>query len=83
MGCRMVEFDVTKHELVPEHKILSEKEAKELLERYHIKPEQLPKILARDPCARIIGAEPGQIIKIIRPSPTAGVSEAYRLVVEG
>jgi len=35
-----------------------------------------------DPAARSTGAKPGQIIKIIRKSPTAKYATAYRLVVE-
>ena len=70
------------HELVPEHKILSEKESKDLLEKYEIKPDQLPKILDTDPAAISIGAKPGQIIKIVRKSRTAKQATVYRFVVE-
>ncbi|MBN2599988.1 MAG: DNA-directed RNA polymerase subunit H [Candidatus Thermoplasmatota archaeon] len=68
--------------LVPDHTILSEKEKKELLEKYHIKPDQLPRILANDPAVISTGARPGQIVKITRKSPTAKYATAYRLVVE-
>jgi DNA-directed RNA polymerase subunit H len=61
---------------------LSEKEKKELLEKYHIKPDQLPRILTNDPAVISTGAKPGQIVKIIRKSPTAKYATAYRLVVE-
>ena len=70
------------HVLVPEHTILSEKESKELLEKYNIKPDQLPKILHTDPTVIAIGAKPGQIIKVVRKSQTAKYAVAYRLVVE-
>jgi len=69
------------HILVPKHELLSEKEKKELLKILGIKPEQLPKIRADDPIAKEIGAKVGDIVKIIRKSPTAGVSIAYRYVV--
>jgi hypothetical protein len=52
------------------------------LEKYEIRPEQLPRILANDPAVVSIGAKPGQIMKIIRKSPTAKYSTAFRLVVE-
>jgi len=61
---------------------LSEKEKKELLEKYDIRPDQLPRILATDPAVLSTGARPGQIIKITRKSPTAKYATAYRLVVE-
>ena len=70
------------HTLVPEHTILSEKEKKELLKEYDIRPDQLPRILTNDPAVIAVGAKPGQIIKIIRKSPTAKYAIAYRLVVQ-
>ncbi len=41
------EFDIFAHELVPEHRILSEEETKELLRRYRIQISQLPQIKLR------------------------------------
>jgi DNA-directed RNA polymerase subunit H len=70
------------HDLVPEHKIISEKEKDILLKKYNIEPNQLPKILNTDPVSISIGAKPGQIVKIIRNSHTAKEAIAYRLVVE-
>jgi DNA-directed RNA polymerase subunit H len=70
------------HTLVPEHIILSEKEKKELLKEYGIRPDQLPRIFANDPAVISVGAKPGQILKIIRISPTAKSATAYRLVVK-
>jgi len=52
------------------------------LEKYNIKTDQLPRILANDPAVISTGAKPGQIVKIIRKSPTAKYATAYRLVVE-
>ncbi|MEM1587971.1 MAG: DNA-directed RNA polymerase subunit H [Candidatus Bathyarchaeia archaeon] len=75
-------FSVFDHELVPKHIILSKEEAEEVLKKYHIKPYQLPYIKKSDPAAKEIGAKPGDIIKIIRKSPTAGEAIAYRYVVE-
>jgi DNA-directed RNA polymerase subunit H len=62
--------------------ILSEKERKELLTRFKIRAEQLPRILSTDPTAVAVEAKPGNIIKIKRKSPTAKYTTAYRLVVE-
>jgi hypothetical protein len=52
------------------------------MEKYNIKLDQLPRILATDPAVLSTGAKPGQIVKIIRKSPTAKYAIAYRLVVE-
>ncbi|ASJ00176.1 DNA-directed RNA polymerase subunit H [Thermococcus gorgonarius] len=76
------EFSVFMHELVPEHRILSEEEKEELLRRYRIKISQLPQILASDPAVVELGAKPGDVIEIKRKSPV-GTSYYYRLVVEG
>ncbi len=78
----MVEFDVMSHQLVPKHVILSEKEREEVLKNFNITKDQLPKIQITDPCIKNIGGKVGDIVKIIRDSSTAGVSEFYRLVVD-
>ena len=70
------------HDLVPLHTILSEKESKDLMERYKIKPDQLPKILNSDPAVIAIEAKPGQIVKIARKSQTAKQAVVYRFVIE-
>ena len=74
--------DMTRHDLVPDHVILSDKEKEQILAQYHIEPSQLPKMLTTDPVALSIGAKSGEIVKIIRESHTAKESIAYRLVVE-
>lgn len=71
------------HELVPKHELLTKEEALKVLRELGIHPEQLPWIRASDPVAKLLGAKPGDIIKIVRRSPTAGVSIAYRFVVVG
>ncbi len=76
------EFNIFDHELVPEHRVLSEKEKEELLKKYRIKISQLPQIKAKDPAVVALGAKPGDIIEIKRKSPTAGVYYYYRIVVE-
>jgi len=78
----MVEFDVMSHQLVPKHEIITEKEAEKVFKEFKITKENLPKILITDPCVKRIGAKPGDIIKITRESPTAGVSEFYRIVID-
>lgn len=69
------------HFLVPKHRVLSSEEAEQVLRKYGVKPHQLPSILASDPVVKLIGAKPGDIIEIIRDSPTAGKSVYYRHVI--
>ncbi|BDH79001.1 DNA-directed RNA polymerase subunit H [Methanothermobacter tenebrarum] len=72
--------DILKHQLVPEHVILSEEEAEKILEEMKIHAEQLPRIRTDDPVVKAIGAKEGDILKIIRESPTAGRFVTYRIV---
>jgi DNA-directed RNA polymerase subunit H len=78
---KKITFDIFENELVPKHEILSEEEKQKLLERLGIVEKQLPKILEKDPEVRALGAKKGDVIKITRKSPTAGVCYYYRLVV--
>ena len=73
---------IMKHELVPEHIILSDNEKNAVLKQYNTELHLLPKILIDDPVVLSIGAKSGQIVKIIRKSVTAKEAVAYRLVVE-
>jgi DNA-directed RNA polymerase subunit H len=75
------QINILEHELVPRFEILSPEEAKELLEKLGIQPHQLPWISIDDPVVKAIGAKPGDILRVIRKSPTAGESIAYRYVV--
>jgi len=74
-------FNIFKHKLVPQHEILPPEEAKELLEKYRVKPHQLPHIKASDIAVVAIGAKPGDVLKITRNSVTAGKSVSYRYVI--
>lgn len=75
-------FDLFGHELVPTHVIAEDSEIQLVLEHYGINKTHLPRIQSRDPAARVLGARPGQVIRVERSSPTAGVTYYYRLVVD-
>ena len=70
------------HIYVPKHEIMTKNEAEEVLEKYHCKATELPLIFSNDPAIVGLGIKPGDMIKIIRESATAGESFYYRYVVE-
>jgi len=73
-------FDVNKHYLVPKHSKASDSEKQELFKKYGISERDLPKITVRDPTIAKLNVKEGDVIKIERPSPTAGIAVYYRAV---
>lgn len=72
-----------RHVLVPKHTLVPPEEHAALLEKYNI-PSKAKFPLIRfhvDPIIRLIGAVPGDIVKISRPSPTCGVYDDWYRVV--
>ena len=82
---RELVFNISKHTLVPEHVLIPsfmEDVISKLMSDLNIKNKsQFPVILKTDPMAKYIGAKPGDIVKILRHSPTAGAHVFYRLCV--
>jgi len=74
-------FDIMQHELVPKHRIMSEKEVQELLKKYGVTKKELPKILDTDPVVKALGAKVGDVLEITRKSDL-GESKYYRVVVK-
>ncbi len=73
---------VPDHEYVPVHEIMTKEEAQEVLDRYNCTPTELPLIYVTDPAIVGLGVRPGDMIRILRKSPTAGESIYYRYVVD-
>ena len=76
-------FNILEHELVPRHVLLDKKTAGAILKKLGLKPFQLPWMYESDPVARAIGAKAGDLVMIIRKSPTAGISVSFRYVRRG
>ncbi|MBI5390017.1 DNA-directed RNA polymerase subunit H [Candidatus Woesearchaeota archaeon] len=79
----MGKFDISTHQLVPDHKILSDKEKKEFFDRYQITPKEVPKILITDPAIVAFEPKEGDIVRVKRKSPTAGDTVFYRVIING
>lgn len=74
---------INDHEAVPEHRKLNEEEIEEVLDTYDAKKKDLPKIERTDAALKNKdNIEVGDVIEILRDSPTAGESVYYRRVVE-
>ena len=77
-----LQFNITKHDLVPSYRIMLEKEKDELLKKLYIEDEkELPFILITDPVARFYGVRVGQVCEIIHNNDTNGKNKFYRLCV--
>ncbi|MFA4917163.1 MAG: DNA-directed RNA polymerase subunit H [Syntrophales bacterium] len=74
-------FDIKTHIFVPEHILLSEKEKNAVFEKYGISFKELPKIFINDPVIRDMKLKSGDVLKIVKKSPTAGTAEYYRGVI--
>jgi len=76
----MKNIDIKKHILVPEHSKLTKQEIQELLEKYKVTLNDLPKISLTDSAIEKLSLKSGDVIKIIRNSPTAGTAIYHRVV---
>lgn len=81
-------FNVLEHSLVPEHYLLTDEEADEVLSNLRITRDQLPKIRKSDPGIKVLEniygpIEEGKLVKIVRKSETADEFVVYRLVIRG
>ncbi|HLC45610.1 MAG TPA: DNA-directed RNA polymerase subunit H [archaeon] len=68
---------ILEHAWVPKHEVLGKAETEEVLKQYTVSLQNLPKVLKSDPVVKIIGAKPGDVIKITRQDS----SVYYRVVI--
>ena len=69
-----------RHVLVPSHRKLNADEAKAEMARWNVtQKSQFPLIKHSDVQAKLLGLVPGDVVEILRPSPTAGVARVLRI----
>lgn len=74
---------VPEHILVPAHHIVARAEVEKMCSTLHMVPTNFPRLRASgtapDPMAIWLGLRPHMVVRIDRPSETAGIEVAYRL----
>lgn len=73
-------FNVTKHELVPKHRLMSTAEKILFLDRMKLSEINIPQIDISDPVSKYYGAKKGDLFCIERKSEITGTSLYYRIV---
>lgn len=74
-------INVSKHQFVPKHRVLSKQEVDELLDKFKIEIDNIPTIKRDDAQAKYIGLKQNQICEIIVDNITSGRTIKYRLCV--
>lgn len=77
-----LQFNPTKHVLVPKHRIMAQQESQELIKSLRCEKSNLPTILTTDVISRYLGAQSGDVVEIVRNSQTTGTALYYRVVRE-
>jgi len=75
-----LQTNITLHEWVPTHTVLSKAEKAIISKRYGVRDAQFPGISVKDPVARYYGLKRGQLVFIERLSESAGSAIFYRIV---
>lgn len=77
-----LQFNPTKHVLVPRHRIMTQTESQALVKSLRCEKSNLPTILTTDVISRYFGAQCGDVVEIVRNSQTTGTALYYRVVRE-
>jgi len=80
--CFIGELLASNYDLVPEHELLSESDAKKISKKFNTPLEKFPKMLESDPQAVKLKAAAGRLIAIHR-NDDGKKYVAYRYVVKG
>jgi DNA-directed RNA polymerase subunit H (RpoH/RPB5) len=73
-------FNISKHHLVPKHRLLDDKEKSDLAKTFPTLMN-LPHILSQDPMAKYLGARPGDIVEVTGMCDTSAENKRWRICV--
>lgn len=77
-----LQYNPTRHVLVPKHTWIPETAVKAVLEKYQVKNKvHLPHILRTDKIAKWLGLRVGDVVEILRPNENSGLYHYYRCCV--
>ena len=77
---KRLQFNIMNHNLVPRHRIMSDKEVVNFKNKYKITDnKQIPDISRFSPVALALGMRPGDVCEILRPSNTGIETQFYRV----
>lgn len=74
-------FDIIKHRDQPKYELLSPSEIEQFKSEYNATEYTTKKLLRTDPASKYYALRRGDVVRIIRSSPTSGQSIDYRIVV--
>ena len=80
-GLENFKFNVSRHQFVPKHTILSKQEAQDVLTKFNCTNKNIPTIKRDDAQAKYIGLRLKQICQINVDNVSSGSTEKYRLCV--
>ena len=78
-GLENFKFNVSRHQFVPKHTILSKQEAQDVLTKFNCTNKNIPTIKRDDAQAKYIGLRLKQICQINVDNVSSGSTEKYRL----
>ena len=74
-------INVSHHQFVPKHTVLSKQETQDILTKYNCTNKNIPTIKRDDAQAKYIGLRPKQICKIDVDNVSSGITDKYRFCV--
>ncbi|KAK1366040.1 DNA-directed RNA polymerase RPB5 subunit, eukaryote/virus [Heracleum sosnowskyi] len=72
--------NVTKHKMMPKHRLLTNEEKEQLLKKYNVDEKQLPRIKVDDAIVRYYAFEKGHVLEVTSNSEITGSYVSYRCV---